>query len=118
MLDSKQIAFFKKALEDKRVKIIANLNSTSTEMNSSINSKPKDEGDHASFFTGHSVGNAILNKQSQKLVEIDRSLKRIEEDCYGICNLCGESINIERLKVKIFADYCISCRELVEKRIV
>lgn len=57
-----------------------------------------------------------LEKQFHKLVAIERSLKRIEDGEYGICELCGEPINIERLKVKIFADYCISCREIIENQ--
>ena len=35
---------------------------------------------------------------------------------YGVCNLCEETINIERLKVKIFAEYCVDCREIIEQQ--
>ena len=48
-------------------------------------------------------------------MEIEESLKQIKDKSYGICNLCEEPINIERLKVKIFAKYCIPCREEMEK---
>ena len=116
MLDNNQIDFFKKALKKKREKIISNLSITSTEMNSFRQNNPKDEGDHASISLGYHIGNTILDKQFHKLVAIERSLQRIEDGKYGICDLCGEPINIERLKVKIFADYCISCRELIDKK--
>ena len=116
MLDTKQIDLFRKALEEKKEKIKNNLNITSSEMNSSTQNNPKDEGDHASMATGYSVGNVILNKQFHKLLAIERSLQKIEDGEYGICDLCAEPIHIDRLKVKIFADYCISCREIIENQ--
>jgi DnaK suppressor protein len=42
-------------------------------------------------------------------------LGKIHNNVYGTCEMCEEEINIERLKVKNFARYCITCREVVEK---
>lgn len=116
MLDKEQITFFKTALEAKKVKIQKNLNLTSLEMDSMVHNELKDEGDHASMALGHTVDNAILAQQSKELTEIELALDKIQEELYGICEMCEEEINIERLKVKIFARYCITCREVVEKQ--
>jgi DnaK suppressor protein len=56
-----------------------------------------------------------MDKQAEKLEAIERTLKRMRKGTYGVCDSCGEDINIERLKVKVFADYCITCREAIEK---
>jgi len=117
MLDQQQITFFKTALESKRDKIKSNLNLTSLEMNAMNRNDLKDEGDHASMSLGHAVDNAILTQQSKELTEIELALDKIQNELYGICEMCEEDINIERLKVKIFARYCITCREVVEKRL-
>ena len=115
MLNQEELETFKKELENMKRQIQSNLNSSSFEMNTLRDNQPKDEADHASAERGHSIANMLMNKQSEKLKAIERSLNRIENTTYGICDSCGENINIERLKVKIFADYCISCREVIEK---
>jgi len=115
MLNATEIEFFKKALEERKLKIEQNLNITSTEMNCMKRNELKDEGDHAAMSLETAVDNAILSQQSKELAEIELALDKIENNLYGICEMCEDEINIERLKVKIFARYCITCREVVEK---
>jgi len=115
-LTAEELLFFKNELEAKKEKIENSLNITSSELNQSSNNELKDEGDYASQALESSTNNAILNEQTKTLNQIDRSLNQIIRGTYGICNLCEESIDIERLKVKIFAEYCISCREIIEKQ--
>jgi len=117
MLSKEELAYFKKELEEMKKQIERNLDNTSSEMSGSRDNCPRDEGDYASMERGNSISNTIINKQLEKLKAIERSLKRIENGTYGICDSCDEYIQIERLKVKIFADYCISCREMMEKEI-
>lgn len=115
MLSSTEIEFFKRALEDRKAKIETNLNSTSIEMNEMRSNELKDEGDHAAMSLETAVDNAILGQQSKELAEIELALGKINNNLYGVCEMCEEDINIERLKVKNFARYCITCREVVEK---
>jgi len=115
MLNVQEIEFFKTELEARKMKIEANLSTTSTEMNSMTQNELKDEGDHAAMSLETAVDNAILGQQSKELGEIELALDRINNKTYGVCEMCGDEINVERLKVKIFARYCITCREVVEK---
>ena len=115
-LTKKELTFFKNELESEKIRIQRNLNITSLELDANFNNDLKDEGDYASQSLGNSTNNAILHEQSKTLNQINRSLNRIRLGSYGVCNLCEEPINKERLKVKIFAEYCISCREFIEKQ--
>ena len=115
MLNEKEIEYFKKALLDRKIKLETNLSSTSAEMSEMRRNELKDEGDHAAMSLETAVDNAILGQQSKELAEIELALGRIENNLYGECEMCGEEINIERLKVKNFARYCITCREVIEK---
>ncbi|MCK4441279.1 MAG: RNA polymerase-binding protein DksA [Sulfurovaceae bacterium] len=115
MLNTEDIKFFKTALEVKRDRIKKNLNITTQEMNSLNTNDLRDEADFASTSLGRAVDNAILSQQAHELAEIELALDKISENLYGICEMCEEEINIERLKVKIFARYCITCREVIEK---
>jgi len=115
MLDKEEIKLFKIELEDRRDKIKENLDITTQEINALKSNELKDEVDYASISIDRAVDNAILAQQTKELVEIELALKKITENIYGICEMCEEEINIERLKFKIFAKYCITCREIIEK---
>ena len=115
MLNTEEIKFFKTALEARRDRIKNNLNTTTEEINNLNSNDLRDEADYASNSLGRAVDNAILTQQAQELAEIELALDKISENLYGICEMCEEEINIERLKVKIFARYCITCREVIEK---
>jgi DnaK suppressor protein len=115
MLNEIELKNFKTALEERKRKIENNLNATSVEMNEMRRNELKDEGDHAAMSLETAVDNAILGQQFKELAEIELALGKIQNNIYGMCEMCEEEINIERLKVKNFARYCITCREVVEK---
>ncbi len=115
MLSTTEIEFFKDELEKRKIQLEENLSVTSDEMSSMRNNELKDEGDHAAMSLENAVDNAISKQQSMELAEIEEALGRIKDKSYGTCEMCASEINIERLKVKIFARYCITCREVVEK---
>jgi DnaK suppressor protein len=74
-----------------------------------------EEGDLAAVATETDIDNAIANQQRRELAEIDIALGKIKDGTYGICEMCEEPIGRARLEVKIFARYCIVCREITEK---
>ena len=115
-LTKSELLFFKNELEAKKIKIEKNLNITSSELDHPPSNDVTDEGDYISQALETNTNNAIIHEQSKTLNEINKSLNQIGIGTYGICELCEEPINIERLKVKIFAEHCISCREIIEKQ--
>ncbi len=52
----------------------------------------------------------------KQIEKIDESLKRIDEKKYGICRDCGDPIPLARLEVVPFADRCVSCKNVAEKK--
>jgi len=115
-LTDKELLFFKKELENQKNRILIDLKNRNNEFNDTKNSELRDEVDHAFFAINNLTNNTILRKQYQTLNQINRSLHKIEMRTYGICNLCQETINIERLKITPFTEQCISCREILEKQ--
>jgi len=115
-LTKEELLFFKKALEEKKIKIEKNLALTEKEFSQNDADCPKDECDHAAISVNNSANTAVIREQNKTLNQINRCLYKVESGRYGICNMCEEVIDIERLKVKIFAEYCISCREIIEKQ--
>ena len=115
MLTKQEIESFEKELKERKDQIEKNLNGTSLEISSMRNLDLKDEGDHASVSARTTVDSAIIEQQRKELAEIELALDKIVKGTYGICEMCEEPIGIARLKVKPFARFCITCREITEK---
>ena len=47
----------------------------------------------------------------EELSRINRTLARIDNDEYGICAECGESIPEARLEVLPTSEFCVTCAE-------
>lgn len=57
----------------------------------------------------------IASDESQRLVEINDALQRIEDSAYGVCEGCDSEIPKKRLEVFPSARYCIECQSKIEK---
>jgi DnaK suppressor protein len=75
----------------------------------------KEDIDYATCSANSESNYIVLKQQEQELLEVNEALKKIDIGKYGICEMCDEPINPERLKIKPFARYCIDCREIIEK---
>ncbi len=115
MYRKEDILELKKELENLEKKIKANINKSKTEIELMRNQNPTDEGDFSVLMNDTRIDDTLIGKQIKDLKEIETALKKIEDGSYGICEMCEEEIGIERLKVKPFAKFCISCREINEK---
>jgi len=115
MLTQEQLNHFEDKLLAKKAKILRNLEETQRDINDVRNSELNDEGDYAAASVETAVDSAILEQQSRELREIELSLGKIKNNSYGICEMCEEPIGVERLEVKNFARFCITCREINEK---
>ena len=62
------------------------------------------------------MAQASEQRREQTLRQIDAALKRIDDDEYGYCLQCGESINPKRLEFDPTALLCIDCASKAERR--
>ena len=58
---------------------------------------------------------SLVSNEQEALYEIEESLKRLEENTYGVCEMCDKLIRKERLEAVPFARFCIQCQSSVEK---
>jgi len=114
-LTSRDIEPFKKELLKRKEQIEKNLHGTFAEMSQMRALDLNDEADYASVAVETDIDAAIMEQQRQELNEIQLALDKIRDGSYGICEMCEDDISLERLQVKNFARYCISCREITEK---
>jgi RNA polymerase-binding protein DksA len=58
---------------------------------------------------------SLLSQEQDALYEIEEALKRIDQGTYGICEMSGEPIPVERLEAIPFARYTVHCQEQLER---
>ena len=56
----------------------------------------------------------MLNRFSSTLADVERSLRAIDENCYGNCIQCHRPIAVMRLQSIPWAAYCVRCQEQFE----
>jgi len=59
---------------------------------------------------------ALLSSTQNALYEIDQALNRIAEGTYGICELSGQNIEIERLRAIPWTRFCTQAQAQLESR--
>ncbi len=51
------------------------------------------------------------------LVQIDDALKRMDAGIYGLCERCGQAIEVERLEALPYATLCLGDKQLDERTV-
>jgi DnaK suppressor protein len=62
------------------------------------------------------VVDALGNEARAEIVKISAALVRLDNGRYGTCLACGEAIETNRINVYPYADECIDCARIDERR--
>ncbi len=57
----------------------------------------------------------MLDRESKLIAKIEKALQKIDDLTFGICESCGEEIDIKRLKFRPVTELCIDCKNHQEK---
>ena len=58
-----------------------------------------------------------LADNEQKVIHrIDAAIEKIDSNTFGVCELCAKKIAKARLKVVPYAELCVPCQEMQEKK--
>ncbi len=64
---------------------------------------------------GHARVSAIKSELNAKARQIKKALNRVKKGKYGICEVCGNMIDTDRLAIYPEATKCIKCEKKAEK---
>lgn len=67
-----------------------------------------------SFEREKNIG--LLSNVFHIIREIDDALHKMENNSYGICEICNEEISFKRLEAMPYVRYCINCKKNMEKK--
>ena len=116
MLTKDQIAAFAERLEKERAILEKELGALGVQSDSGewVPSKPEgeqfgaDRNDNADIIEEEQENNASLNELSDRLKLVTAALNKIDAGSYGICEVSGEDIELERLSANPAATTCLS----------
>ncbi|NYF13255.1 MULTISPECIES: TraR/DksA C4-type zinc finger protein [unclassified Pseudoclavibacter] len=78
---------------------------------SSLNDDDEHDPDGAPLSAEWSRLAGQVDAAQSELRQIEAALLRLEEGRYGVCSTCGQRIPNIRLRVRPFAEHCVSCAE-------
>lgn len=109
-----------KALEKKllllKQEYIDNINQSDDNIATLNDIKSSEEVDIGNISSIANISENILARYNSGLKDINNALNKIKSNKYGKCEMCGEQIDIRRLRAKPQAKYCITCREIYESK--
>jgi len=69
-----------------------------------------DMGDQASAEIDRSFMLRLRGREQRLLKKIEAAIDKIDSGTFGICEACGEEINIKRLEARPVTNMCIFCK--------
>ena len=112
-MKNKDLEYFRKKLTRWQEDLYKQADDTFTDLQEST-FETIDPVDQASFEATRDFTLRIRDRESKLIEKISQSLMRIEEGTFGICDMCGEEISIQRLKARPVTNFCISCKTKME----
>lgn len=75
----------------------------------------RDEEDQATVSLMAETNLTLLGPKRQELEAIEEALQRLENGSYGLCEVCGQSIEPRRLEIMPETPLCRDCMSQKEK---
>jgi len=108
-MKKEDLEFCKNLLTDRLSELLSHADSTVTGM-----TKPKenfaDPTDRASHEAERSFELRIRDREHKLIKKIKKTLVRIDNGTFGMCESCEEEISIARLKARPVTTQCVECK--------
>lgn len=113
-LSDAQLAHFKEKLEILRERVSGEYSTLSRD-NIAANQRDPSLSDQGSDTFDREMELNMMGSEQSVIFEIDGALRRIEKGEFGICELTGDPINIERLEALPYVRYTVKAQSELEK---
>ncbi len=74
-----------------------------------------DSADMSSQDTDQGIDSSLLEMKYEQYKDIADAFRKLQNKTFGLCEECGEEIDIKRLQVNPLARYCIACKTKKEE---
>jgi DnaK suppressor protein len=114
-MKQKDIDYFRDLLNQRLKDLLNQADDTVSGMTDQRENFP-DPTDRASLEADRNFMLRIRDRENKLIKKIKKALDRIENGTFGICEICGEDISIERLKARPVTTQCIDCKTKEEAK--
>ncbi|OQX13339.1 MAG: RNA polymerase-binding protein DksA [Desulfobacteraceae bacterium IS3] len=108
-MKKEDIEYFKELLTNQLEELLHQADDTVSGMTSHKENFP-DPTDRASLEADRNFMLRIRDREHKLIKKIKKAIQRIEDGTFGVCDKCGEDINIDRLKARPVTIHCIDCK--------
>ncbi|MBP8646294.1 MAG: RNA polymerase-binding protein DksA [Syntrophobacteraceae bacterium] len=112
-MDRETQAFFKELLLKRLDELYEEAEKTVSGMTDTEETFP-DPTDRATLESDRNFMLRIRDRERKLILKIREALQRIEDGNFGICEVCGDDIGIDRLKARPVTTQCIDCKRKQE----
>jgi RNA polymerase-binding protein DksA len=113
-LTAKEIREFKELLLTLRERVSGEYSALSRD-NLEANQRDPSLSDQGTDTFDREMELNMMGSEQEVIFEIDAALRRIEKGTYGICELTGQPINLERLQALPYVRYTVRAQSELEK---
>ncbi len=107
----KEIEWF---LKEKQAKLKESLRRGMTEHSTNETGRSADSAVWATESLHDEIQVALIDRYSDQVAQIEAALDRLARREYGVCQDCGESIGLARLRAMPFTERCRHCQARAE----
>lgn len=74
-----------------------------------------DSADQSALDMDQGIDYSLLEMKYEQYKDIADAFRKLQNNTYGLCEECGEEIDIKRLAVNPLARFCVACKTKKEK---
>jgi len=115
MLTQDKKEYFEELLFQRMDELFAGANKAVNDFDGLRDISP-DFTDQASMETDAAFSFRLKERESRLMRKISRTLDKLNNGDFGVCEECGREISEERLKARPIAALCIECKRMQEVR--
>ena len=123
-MNKKDLKFFKELLLKKKLDLIKGIDHIASD---ALKTSQRDAAGDLSAYSLHMADMAtdnydrefslsLADNEQKILNRINEALEKIEDNKFGLCELCEKVISKVRLKAVPYAELCVPCQEKQEKK--
>jgi DnaK suppressor protein len=114
-MDTEKKEYFRGILLEEMRMLLEEAGKTVSEMTADNTNFP-DPNDRATQESDRTFELRIRDRERKLINKIKEALARLDDDSFGICEMCGEEISEARLKARPVTTLCIDCKTEQEKK--
>jgi DnaK suppressor protein len=107
--------FFRELLNKRLEELLSEAGRAVSGMSGTKEEHFPDPTDRASLETDRNFLLRVKDRERKLILKVQEAIERLDNDEYGICEICGEPISRERLIVRPVTTSCIECKKEEEE---